>query len=108
MLADTRKKYEEVYSEFLEEMVNYHNLQAAYLRIYARDAGFALRKSSKKISDLHRQLRDLSLVMYKERKIEIKKKKEARRDRLLNLKQYNPKLKDKNNGHNNTTTTKTV
>lgn len=108
MLADTRKKYEEVYSEFLQEMVVYHNLQSIYFRIYARDSGFALRKSSKRISELHRQLRELSLVMYKERKIEIKKKKEERRSRLLNLKQYNPKLRNKNNEHNNTTTTTTV
>lgn len=104
--------YKSLYSEYLEHAVNLHNYHHLFLRRGGQRPARAFSQAIKAMIKLERKLWRASIAAYFESlenyKIEQRRKKEELKAWREANKGKPGRPKGKKNGHNNSTTTKTI
>ena len=103
MSTEKLDAYKDLYSDYVKELVNVHNYHQVFINHVGLESGREIRESLRKMIDIEKKLRKLSLEAYKENRENIK-------EHRARLKELRAKAKSrkmpvhkgkKNNGHNN-------
>jgi len=111
MLKTDFNAYCDTYQKLLAELINLHNYHLTYKQRIGFETGLALRKSTRKIVILAKELSKLSKPMYIEnrknileeqarKKEELNLKRQKRKERLAQKALKNNKKGNKNGQHN--------
>lgn len=98
------QKYKQLYSEYIDEIIELHNINQSFLNHIGLRTTFAVRRQIKKITKLHKNISKSSGLVYKENVLNNKKRQELRLRNREIAKKLHAEGKYKNDKRNKTTT----
>lgn len=103
MSTEKLDAYKDLYSKYVKELVNVHNYHQVFVIHVGNDSGREIRESLRKMIDIEKKLRKLSLEAYKEHRENIKEERAKLREMRAKAKPRKMPVHKgrKNNGHNN-------
>lgn len=112
MSNEQYEAYKALYSEYIERSIELHNYHQAFMKTKGYRTIKQLKNSIKKIMILEKKLARAGLLAYKECLVNYKINKQRQKEELKAWKAANKgkpgRPKGKKNGHNDSTTSKTI
>jgi hypothetical protein len=90
MSTEKYDRYKELYSKYIDHAVIVHNYHYAFLRTLGKESGVNVRRSLTSMLVLEKELRRLSLEVFKEHQANLKEGKRRKREELIKIKKAGP------------------
>jgi hypothetical protein len=90
MSTEKYDRYKELYSKYIDHAVIVHNYHYAFLRTLGKESGVNVRRSLTTMVVLEKELRRLSLEVFKENQVNIKEGRRRKREELIKIKKAGP------------------
>lgn len=104
MSSSELEKYKQLYSNYINEIVELHNLNLSFLNHIGLRTGYAVKRQLRKITKLNKAIQKSSDLVYRENVKKNKEREELRRRNREIAKKLHAEGRYKNDRNNKTTT----